>query len=418
MKNPTTTHPPALDTRIHVLQVVGNAIVGGMERWVERLVQHLPPARFRVSVACPFEGAFADRLRALGCDVQVVPMPEDMPWSSVQALLAVVRATAVDLLHAHLPNAHVLAGLAGRLAGRPVLATIHGRTLSMADLEVHRTVGSHISVVCRQSHFHALAVGVDPALLSCEPNGVDTDQFCPGPRGGLRAALGLADDVPLVGQVGRLSPEKGPEVFVRAALLLHSLRQQAHLVLVGDGPMEAQVRRMLADHGLAGQVHLPGLLDDMPALYRELDVLVSSSHSEAMPLALMEGMASGLPVVATRVGGVPDMVAHGQTGWLVAPGDFQDIASRCNGLLGDAALRRRMGAQARERAVQRMALDASVARAAALLQRLARKPVAVAGMAAGPAGPAGPAVSAVAAVSAVPAPVAAAPLTPAQSRSA
>ena len=364
--------PSAADDRIHLLQVVGNAIVGGMERWVERLVEWLPAGRFRVTAVCPFESPFTDRLRALGSEVLVVPMPDDMPWSSVQSVLSVVRARGVDLLHAHLSNAHVLAGLAGRLAGLPVLSTIHGRQLTLADLEMHRAVGSHISVVCRQSYFHALGLGVDPALLSCDPNGVDTTLFRPGPRGGLRAALGLAEDAPLVGLVGRISPEKGPEVFVRAALLLASLRPQAHMVVVGDGPMEDQVRRMVADYGLQQHMHLLGLVDDMPALYRELDLLVSSSHSEAMPLALMEAMASGLPVVATRVGGVPDMVAHGQTGWLVAPGDFQDIASRCNGLLGDDGLRRAMGARARARVVQHMGLDDSVARTVALLQRLAR----------------------------------------------
>jgi len=377
MKNPVSTSLTSRpisdsDERIHVLQVVGNAIVGGMERWVERLVARLPPTQFRVTSVCPFESPFADRLRAAGCEVIVTPMPEDMPWSSVQSVVSVVRACSIDVLHAHLPNAHVLAGLAGRLAGRPVVSTIHGRQLSLTDLEMHRAVGSHISVVCRQSYFHALGVGVDPGLLSCDPNGVDTQLFCPGPRGGLRASLGLAEEAPLIGMVGRMSPEKGPEVFVRASLLLHSLRPEAHMVMVGDGPMEAQVRRMLSEYGIHEHVHLLGLRDDMPSLYRELDVLVSSSHSEAMPLALMEAMATGLPVVATRVGGVPDMVEHGQTGWLTGPGDFQDIASRCNGLLGDTVLRKRMGERARTRAAQRMSLDDSIGRAAALLQRLAR----------------------------------------------
>ena len=379
MKNPSAptslTLPKTLtDERIHLMEVVGNAIVGGMERCVERLIERLPAGRFRVTAVCPFEGTFTKRLRALGCDVLAVPMPEDMPWSSVQSVLSVLRAGGVDLLHAHLSNAHVLAGLAGRLAGKPVLATIHGRQLSLADLEMHRAAGSHISVVCQQSYYHALGLGVDPAMLSCDPNGVDTATFSPGPRSGLRAALGLAEDVPLVGLVGRMSPEKGPEVFVRAALLLHSLRPQVHMVMVGDGPMEAQVRRLLADYGLQQHVHLLGLHEDMPALYRELDLFVSSSHSEAMPLAMMEAMASGLPVVATRVGGVPDMVEHGQTGWLVAPGDFQDIASRCNTLLGDSALRRAMGERARARAAQQMGLDESAARTVALIRRLAAPP--------------------------------------------
>jgi glycosyltransferase involved in cell wall biosynthesis len=143
-------------------------------------------------------------------------------------------------------------------------------------------------------------------------------------------------------------------------------------VLVGEGPMRDELLGLVRRYGLEGQVHLAGLWQDMPALYGELDVLVSCSHTEAMPLALLEAMACGVPAVATRVGGVPDIVEHGHTGWLVGPGDFDDIGRCCALLLGDAALRRRMGERARERAVQRLDLGPSVERVGALLERLAR----------------------------------------------
>lgn len=360
--------------RIHVLEVVGNAIVGGMESWVEHLVSRLPRSHFAFTVLCAFDSPFADRLRAQEVEVLIAPMSDDPPWTSVQMATALVASGGIDLLHAHLPNAHVLAGLAGRLSGKPVLATIHGWRLDMLDLEVHRAVGSHLSVVCRQSYFHALGLGVSAGQLSCDPNGVDTVIFQPRPPGaaGLRQALGLEENVPLVGFVGRLSPEKGPEVFVHMALLLRSLCPQAHCVLIGEGAMEAELRRQIRQLGLEGHVQVAGLRHDMPAVYNDLDLLVSTSHSEAMPLAVMEAMASGLPVVATRVGGVPDLVAHGQTGWLVAPGDFADIAARTAALLGDAAQRLRMARLGRQRAVERLNLDDSIERVALLLGRLAR----------------------------------------------
>jgi glycosyltransferase involved in cell wall biosynthesis len=360
--------------RIRLLQVVGNAIVGGMEGCVERLLERLPADRFVVTALCPFESPFTDRLRALGVDVVVTPMPEEAPWASVQLAASLVAARGIELLHAHLPNAHLLAGLVGRLCGRPVVTTIHGRQVSLLDLELHRAAGSHLSVVCQQSYFHALGLGVDPARLSCEPNGVDTAVFQPRPRpsGGLRAALGLAPDTPLVGCVGRLSPEKGPEVFVRAALLLRTRFPQAHAVMIGEGPMRTVVQGLVTQYGLEAQFHLAGGRSDMPEVYNELDVMVGSSHSEAMPLALMEAMASAVPVVATRVGGVPDLVEHGHTGWLVGPGDFEDIGARCAGLLKDPALRAQMGQRARQRAVERLGLAASVERSADLLTRLAR----------------------------------------------
>jgi glycosyltransferase involved in cell wall biosynthesis len=370
---------PAKPERIRLLELVGNAIVGGMELCVERLIAWLPAERFDIYVLCPFDGVFADRLRALGVEVLITPMPDDPPWSAVQMVTQLVRTRGIDLLHAHLPNAHLLAALAGALTARPVLTTIHGRQLATLDLELHRAVGSHISVVCRQTYFHALGLGVDPARLSLEPNGVDAERFRPQPRAetGLRAALGLTMETPLVGFVGRLSPEKGPEVFVRAALQLQARCPGAQAVLIGDGPLRPQLQRQIEQLGLVGRVHLAGEWEDMPAVYAALDLLVMPSHSEAMPLALMEAMACGLAVVATRVGGVPDIVEHGASGWLVGCNDFDDIAARCAGLLADAALRRRFGERARARVLEQLSLSVSTERVARLLARLARAPAAL-----------------------------------------
>ena len=358
--------------RIHVLEVVGNAIVGGMESYVERLVQNLPPERFSVTALCPFESSFTERLRALDVEVFVTPMPDDPPWASIQMACAMVKAGAIDLLHAHLPNAHVLAAIAGRMTGKPVLATLHGHRVNILDLEVHRSAGTHLSVVCRQSYFHALGLGVSAGQLSCNPNGVDVDIFQPRPRpqDGLRASLGIPADAPLVGFVGRLSPEKGPEVFLRAALLAQAKLPDAHFVLVGDGPLAPALRESIIRFQLGGRVHLAGLRRDVATVLNDLDLLVSSSHSEAMPLALMEGMASGLPIIATRVGGVPDMIAHGETGWLVAANDPEDLAARIQQVIATPGELARMGAAARKRAVDKMALGESVEQVAQLMSRL------------------------------------------------
>ncbi len=363
------------ESRIHVLEVIGNAIVGGMETWVERFIERMPRDRYRFTALCPFESTYTDRLRALDVEVLIAPMPEDPPWSTLQLATALVAASGIDLLHAHMPKAHLLAGIVGRLTAKPVLTTIHARQVSVLDLEIHRVAGSHMSVVCRQAYFHALGLGVSASHLSCETNGVDIQAFQPKPRsgkGGLRADLGLAPEVPLLGFVGRLSPEKGPSLFVRAALLLQSSAPNAHFFMVGEGPLEGDLRRLTESVGLGGRLHFAGARRDMPAVYNALDLLVSSSNSEAMPLAIMEAMASGLPVIATRVGGVPDLVAHGETGWLVGPGEFDDIAGRCAALLADPALRRTMGERGRQRVVERFDISDCMERLDALLMRLAQ----------------------------------------------
>lgn len=365
---------PSSARPIRVLQVVGNAIVGGMERFVERLIQHLPADKFTVTVLCPFEGIFTERLRNFGVEVLIAPMPDDPPWTVIQMVCALVSSKNIDVLHAHLPNAHVLAGLVGKLCRKRVLTTIHGRQITMLDLEVHRASSTYLSVVCQQSYLHSLGIGVESQYLSCEPNGVDTELFRPGqrPEEGLRNQLKLVADQPLVAFVGRLSPEKGPEVFVRAVLLMHERLPSAHFAIVGEGPMLATIQDFIDRYKLKDFTHLVGGRENMPDIFRDIDLVVSSSHSEAMPLALMEAMSTGIPVVATRVGGVPDMVEHGRSGWLVAPRDFEDIASRVVQTLTTTGMLERMGKHARSSMVTRMDLRDSIARVAALLERLAR----------------------------------------------
>jgi glycosyltransferase involved in cell wall biosynthesis len=362
--------------RTHVLQIVGNAIVGGMENCVARLVERLPRERYGVSVLAPFESPFTDRLREAGADVVTTSITDEPSWHSIQLTSALIQSRAVDVIQSHLPNAHVLAAIAGQLTGRPVLATVHGRAVTTIDIEVQRLAGSHLGVVCRHSYFQALAVGVDPRHVHFIPNGVDTEQFRPGAArvGALRVRFGIAAETPLVGFVGRLSVEKGPDLFLRAALSVRAQCPEAEFVLVGEGPMQKSLQTFTDRFGLAEVVHFAGAQDDMPRIFNELDVVVSSSQSEAMPLAVMEAMASGVPVIACKVGGIPDLVAHGVTGWLVDVGDCDGLATRVVELLEDEVGRLAMGGAARERAVARLSLDQSLDATTRLYAQLTEQP--------------------------------------------
>lgn len=368
--------PSLAAPRVRVLEVMGNAIVGGMESTVLRLVAHLPRDRFHVTVLAPFASRCTEALRALGVEVILVPMPQDMVWSSVQLATSVIAERRIDVLHAHLGNAHVLAGLAARLTGRQVLATVHARQITPLELEAHRAFGNHLHVVCQHSHLHALGMGAAASHLHAVPNSVDTDLFKPAAppwRASLRAQFGLDEGVPLVGFVGRLSPEKGPDLFVRCAQRVHDAHPHAHFVLVGDGPMRGAVQARIAQLGLSRHVHLAGVREDMADLYPQLDVLVSSSLTEAMPLAVMEAMACAVPVVATRVGGVPDLVVEDCTGLLAELGDVEGLAALAGALIDEPERRREMGRQARQRMVEHFGMAASVARIAVLLERLAHE---------------------------------------------
>jgi len=210
------------------------------------------------------------------------------------------------------------------------------------------------------------------------PNGVDTEVFTPRRlrNGPLRQRFGIAPEAPVVGFVGRLSWEKGPETFLRSMLLAHQALPQLQAVMVGDGPMQAQVQAFIRNFQMEGFAHLAGLQDDMPAVLAEFDLVVSASHTEAMPLALMEAMGAGLPVVATRVGGVPDLIQHGITGYLAGPSDIDGIAQSVRTLLQQPQLLKDFGERARERAVRHLSLKDCVTATAELLARLPRQRVA------------------------------------------
>jgi len=364
--------PVTACSRTHVLQIVGNAIVGGMENYVVRLVERLPRERYGISVLAPFESPFTDRLREFGADVFITQVTDEPSWQSIQLASALIQSRAVDVIQSHLPNAHVLAALAGRLTGRPVLATVHGRAMTTLDIEVQRLAGTHLAVVCRQSYFQALGVGIDPRHVHFVPNGVDVERFRPqhSRTGALRTRFGIDADAPLVGFIGRLSVEKGPDLFLRAALSIFAQCPRSHFVLVGEGAMLKQLQVFASRFGIAEAVHFAGSQDDMPAVFNELDVVVSSSLSEAMPLAVMEAMASGVPVVACKVGGIPDLIEHGVTGWLAPEGDYDELATRVVDLLEDDALRLAAGKAARARAVGRFALEQSVEATARLFAQL------------------------------------------------
>ena len=358
---------------INLLEIIGNAVVGGMETYVANLIRRLPPERFRVTCLCPFESRFTAELRELGCKVLIVPITDDPTWESIQVAVTVVRTHAISLIHAHLANAHILAGLTGKITSVPVLATVHGRQMPMLDLEIHRMAETHLSVVCQTAHLHALAMGVRSDRLHLIPNGVDSAAVRSGAKSPwLHALLQLPVETPLVGYVGRLSWEKGPDVFLRMAWAARQTRPDLHFVLVGEGPIMQLMQETSAALGLQGFVHFAGQQSAMAEVYASLDLMVMSSHSEGMPLALLEAMAAGLATVSTRVGGVGEIVVVGTTGLVVNAADHEAMARAVVNLMKQPQLRATMGAAARQRVERHFSLQKTVVSLADLLSSLAQ----------------------------------------------
>jgi glycosyltransferase involved in cell wall biosynthesis len=353
---------------LHVLAITGNAIVGGMESAVLRLARRLPRAAFRLTALCPFESAFTEALRESDVAVQIAPIGETLRWQAIQHAVSLVREHGIGVIHAHMPAAHALGALAGRITNTPVLATIHAMHLSMWDFEAHRLARTHLCIVSEAARAHALALGVAAESLSVIRNGVDSECFVPRPGALPRAHEAGAT----VGYVGRLSPEKHPALFLRAAALVHARRPATRFVVIGDGPLRADLESLAARLRIEHVVTFEGECSDMPTRYQGLDLLVCPSWQEGTPLAVLEAMACAIPVVATDVGGLPELVVSGATGWLVPAGDEAAMAQRTLALLDAPTTMHRFGRAARERARTRFSLDEQASRTASLLERLAR----------------------------------------------
>jgi glycosyltransferase involved in cell wall biosynthesis len=203
------------------------------------------------------------------------------------------------------------------------------------------------------------------------PNGVDVQRFCPlPPDETLRRQLQLPPAAPVAAIVAALRPEKNHELFLAAARRLRERRPNAQFLVIGDGPRRAELQRLADELGLTGVVHFLGTRGDVPQLLSLVDVLVLSSHMEANPVSILEGLACGKPVVATRVGSVGETVRDDQSGFLVDPGSAEQLAHRVGQLFDDPSMACRLGAAGRRMVVADWSLERMVAGYEDLVQRV------------------------------------------------
>ncbi len=256
--------------------------------------------------------------------------------------------------HAPVVNTvHVVPG-AARLDGEPATQAAVRALLNRAS---RRTVARFVAV--SEAVGNGLtADGVDPSRIVVIPNGVDTAAL--RETASRDACVTLAETSRRVGFVGRLEKVKGCEFFIRAAALLAADHPDARFVVAGTGSRAGELRALAAELGLGDTVDFVGYVESAPGLLAALDVVVVPSLSEASGLTAIEALALNVPVVASRVGGLPEVVLDGVTGLLAPPGDAGAIAGAVRRLLGDPALARSLAAAGAQRVEERFALDQMV----------------------------------------------------------
>ena len=361
--------------------IVSSLNPGGVERKLVAVVNRLDREAFRPVVFCLHGGG------ALISEIQDAPVYAGLLANKYDgrvlprlvSFLRRERATIVFCLGAY--DAGWWGRWAALIAGVPIRIVSLHRTEMLNDRAAVDALNRWLTPVT--DCFIAMSERHRHYLITCEklperkvvaiPNGVDTTLFCPSSHNQrLRAELGIPLDIPLVGLVGRLRPEKAHDVFLQAAVLVRETMPQAMFVLVGDGPLRPQIEAQIEGLGLGERVLLLGYRRDMPDVYAALNVCVLCSRNENFPNVLLEAMACEVPVVASAVGSIPDIVPEGEGGRLIPPGDPEALASAVVDLLNHPIRAQALGKVGRQRVERLFTLETMVSRRERLFADLMR----------------------------------------------
>ena len=358
--------PPDRTRVVHLVETLGR---GGLERVVEGLATGLDPDRYEFRV-CTLRGggAVAERLRRRGIAVEALDFrPVLRPWT-VNHLARRLTAWKTQVVHGH----GMLAGALARLAGwraRVPCRVAHRHTTDEGERFRHRLLERILSragwTICCSEAVRArmvLEVGSDPVRTEVVYNGVPLERFH------TRPAI-PAGDPPILITVASLRPIKGHRVLLEAASRLAERGVDFRLKIVGDGPERENLERISLGLGLSGQISFLGERDDIPSLLSGADLFVlPTTGREGLGIAALEAMASGLPVVASRLGGLPELIRHDRTGLLVPPGDPGALEEAIREILSDPNRAATLGREGRERALS-FSADAMVRKVEAIYRR-------------------------------------------------
>ena len=358
------------------------SLIGGGEISLRELLKGLNKEAFNPLVICPEEGELTKSIRGMRLRVFCLPMKRlryGNPLSllpTVARMAKIIKREKVDLIHANGSRCMIYSGIAAKLCRKPIVWHVR---ITQSEPMLDRFLASLASRVVvisqevKRRRFNWLenrgkvAVvynGVDLALYNTKPN-----------NGGLRKELGLSATTPLVGIVAQLHPKKGLQFFLKAARRVSQLLPDCRFLIVGEDITAKedyllQLRALTRELGIEGRVVYTGFREDIPSVIVSMDCLVLSSLEEAFGRVLIEAMAASKPVVATKVGGVPEIVVDGSTGLLVPPADEESLARGIIYLLQNREVAKKMGQEGRARAEKLFSLEGHVAHIEALYNQL------------------------------------------------
>jgi glycosyltransferase involved in cell wall biosynthesis len=357
---------------VRICRIIGRLNIGGPAIHAILLTEGLRSRGYETMLVAgqegPREGSLRDRAAQKGISLHFLPeLGRDVrparDLMALRKLVQLLRERQPEIVHTHTAKAGALGRIAARIAGIPIVVhTFHGHI--MHGYFSHRATRFFLALerclAMASTRILTLSEGLREELLRLRigrpetvgvmPLGLELNGFLRSDtrRGELRRRLGLSPEVPLVGIIARLVPIKDHGTFLEAASELCRSRADVRFLIVGDGELRSSLEHRAHALGLSQCVSFLGWQRELEPIYADLDLAVLSSRNEGTPVSFIEAMAAGLPVVGTRVGGVPDLVEHGKTGLLVRPNDPKALSGAMETLLSDPDRRREMGRLARE----------------------------------------------------------------------
>jgi glycosyltransferase involved in cell wall biosynthesis len=373
-------------SKIRIVRVIARMNIGGPAIHVTLLNSRLDPNRFESTLVTGLENAGEGSLLewAVTQGVQPLVIPEIVgeatfgprDVAALRKMYAIIRRANPHIVHTHTAKAGFVGRLAAKMAGAPMIVhTFHGHVLRGYYSPVKTALLNQMEKMLARLTDRIVAVSeavrrdlielrVAPAeKVVTVPLGLDLDEFANADRlrGSFRAEHKIARDRKLIGIVGRLALIKNHRLFLEMARQLLTIVPESRFVIVGDGLLRRGLETYAEQLGIREQVIFVGWRRDLASIYADLDILVVSSNNEGTPVSAIEAMASGCPVVATRVGGMPDVVKDGETGFLAPPNDALTLARSAAELLRDSPKRNRMGQAARAVALEHFSVQRLVA---------------------------------------------------------
>ncbi len=382
---------------IPVLHPITRMIVGGAQENTIYTTALLDKNRYQVEILSGrqtgSEGSLIEEVRARDIPLTIIPelVRQISPWNDFRALTKMagsMRKNRYAIVHTHSSKAGILGRFAARQAGVPIIIhTVHGwsfhnrmssltrRTyiqferqaasfsdaiISVSNRDIEKGLAARIG---SRQQYHLIRSAIP--LAEFDPSKFD--------RNAVRQELGIPDDADVIGSIGRFSPQKNPLDWIRIAGEINHTVDNVHFLLVGDGPLRSEVEMMLKSEGLWERTTLTGLRRDVPRMLSAMDIFILTSLWEGLPRTIPQAMAMGIPVIANRVGGIPEVIQEGVTGYLCQPGDINKTAEVCIYLINHPMKRAEIGRKGRAFVENEFSLDIMIHQISTLYEDLLSK---------------------------------------------